>query len=224
MGEASHETANDGEIRSRVRRDLDGSGRQSGGGRGRVFHRRARRRRTSASAAAALRIGDRRHDRVVLVHGHADTARRRVPAGSAELLEVESDGPDQRRGDRCARRLRRANALAALGDRINDYHGAYRRVGKTETVYYHRDLRYDVIILTNWTDGTDSERNISWTRWFYQALQPHMTGGVYVNDLDRDEGVERVKHAYGENYRRLVTLKAKFDPTNFFRMNQNIRG
>jgi len=107
---------------------------------------------------------------------------------------------------------------------INDYHGAYRRVGKTETAYYHRDLQYDVIILTNWTDGTDSERNISWTRSLYQALQPHMTGGVYVNDLDRDEGVERVKHAYGENYRRLVTLKAKFDPTNFFRMNQNIRG
>jgi len=107
---------------------------------------------------------------------------------------------------------------------INDYHGAYRRVGKTETAYYHRDLQYDVIILTNWTDGTDSERNIGWTRSLYQALQPHMTGGVYVNDLDRDEGVERVKHAYGENYRRLVTLKAKFDPTNFFRMNQNIRG
>jgi FAD/FMN-containing dehydrogenase len=106
---------------------------------------------------------------------------------------------------------------------IPDFHGAYRRVGKTETAYYHRDLRYDIVIMANWTDPADTERNVQWARDLYEALQRHLPQGVYVNDLDRDEGDERVRHAYGENYARLVTLKKKYDPTNFFRVNQNIK-
>jgi FAD/FMN-containing dehydrogenase len=106
---------------------------------------------------------------------------------------------------------------------IGDFHGAYRRVGKTDTAYYHRDLRYDIVIGANWTDPADTERNVRWTRGLYEALQPHLPRGVYVNDLDRDEGDEQVRHAYGENYERLVTLKKKYDPTNFFRVNQNIK-
>jgi FAD/FMN-containing dehydrogenase len=113
------------------------------------------------------------------------------------------------------------SALSAIP--IPDFHGVYRRVGKTETAYYHRDLRYDIVIGANWTDPADTERNVQWTRDLYQALQRHLPHGVYVNDLDRDEGDERVRHAYGENYARLVTLKKKYDPTNFFRVNQNIK-
>jgi|SoiMethySBSTD1v2_1073268.scaffolds.fasta_scaffold128381_2 FAD/FMN-containing dehydrogenase len=106
---------------------------------------------------------------------------------------------------------------------IGDFHGVYRRVDKTVTAYYHRDLRYDIVIGANWTDPADTERNVRWTREFYEALQPHLPHGVYVNDLDHDEGSEQVRHAYGENYERLVTLKKKYDPTNFFRVNQNIK-
>lgn len=106
---------------------------------------------------------------------------------------------------------------------ILEFHGAYQRVGKTATAYYHRDLQYDIIIAANWTDPADSERNVPWARELFQALQPHMPRGVYVNDLDHDEGVERIKDAYGENYQRLVTLKTKYDATNFFRLNQNIK-
>ncbi len=105
---------------------------------------------------------------------------------------------------------------------IADFHGAYRRVGKTETAYYHRDLRYDIVIAANWTDPADTERNVRWTRDLY-VLQRHLPYGVYVNDLDYDEVEERVRLAYGENYERLVTLKKKYDPTNFFRVNQNIK-
>jgi FAD/FMN-containing dehydrogenase len=106
---------------------------------------------------------------------------------------------------------------------IADFHGAYRRVSKTEMAYYHRDLRHDIVIAANWTDPADTERNMRWTRELYEVLQRHLPHGVYVNDLDRDEGDERVRHAYGENYERLVTLKKKYDPTNFFRVNQNIK-
>lgn len=106
---------------------------------------------------------------------------------------------------------------------IADFHGAYRRVGKAETAYYHRDLRYDIVLGANWIEPSDTERNVRWTRELYEALQPHLPRGVYVNDLDHDEGSEQVRHAYGENYKRLVTLKQKYDPTNFFRVNQNIK-
>jgi FAD/FMN-containing dehydrogenase len=106
---------------------------------------------------------------------------------------------------------------------IADFHGAYRRVDKAATAYYHRDLRYDIVIGANWTDPVDSERNVRWTRDLYETLQPYLPRGVYVNDLDADEGDERVRQAYGENYQRLVALKQKYDSTNFFCVNQNIR-
>ena len=53
-------------------------------------------------------------------------------------------------------------------------------------------------------------------------MRPFSTGGVYVNNLG-DEGEDRVRAAYGSNYDRLVALKTKYDPTNFFRLNQNIK-
>ena len=64
--------------------------------------------------------------------------------------------------------------------------------------------------------------NIRWTREFYEAVRPQLPGGVYVNDLVVDEGEACVREAYGENYPRLAAIKAKYDPTNFFRQNQNI--
>ena len=61
-----------------------------------------------------------------------------------------------------------------------------------------------------------------WGRAFWTALRPFSTGGVYVNNLG-DEGEDRVRSAFGGNYDRLVALKNKYDPTNLFRLNQNIR-
>jgi FAD/FMN-containing dehydrogenase len=103
-----------------------------------------------------------------------------------------------------------------------ELHGAYSRVGKTETAYFHRDLQYDVIILSGWTDPADTERNIAWTRELFAIWEPHLARATYVNDLG-DEGEERARSAYGENYARLVALKAKYDPADFFRLNQNIK-
>ena len=61
-----------------------------------------------------------------------------------------------------------------------------------------------------------------WARELWSAVRPYSTGGVYANNLG-DEGEDRVRDAYGENYARLVALKNKYDPTNFFRLNQNIK-
>jgi FAD/FMN-containing dehydrogenase len=103
-----------------------------------------------------------------------------------------------------------------------ELHGAYSRVGKTETAYFHRDLQYDAIVLSGWTDPADTQRNIGWTRELFAAWEPHLARAAYVNDLG-DEGEDRARSAYGGNYARLVALKTKYDPTNLFRMNQNIR-
>ena len=91
------------------------------------------------------------------------------------------------------------------------------------TAYGHRDAPYDLNILAGWLDPSDTEKNVAWTRQFFEAVRPHLSGGVYVNDLDRDETEDRVRSAYGANYPRLAGLKARFDPTNLFRMNNNIR-
>ncbi|CAN5686877.1 FAD-binding oxidoreductase [soil metagenome] len=128
---------------------------------------------------------------------------------SDEVIEVVSD---------FARRM--PSPYTAIA--IIDCHGAYSRVGKTETAYYHRDQQYDIVAAAAWTDPDDTEKNIGWARDLYDAIEPLVPRAAYVNDIDDDEGTERVRHAYGENYERLARLKARYDPTNFFRLNQNI--
>jgi len=74
-----------------------------------------------------------------------------------------------------------------------------------------------------WEKAAESDANIQWTRKFFDAMQPFLADGVYVNYLG-DEGQDRVRAAYGgDKYDRLVELKNKYDPTNFFRLNQNIK-
>ncbi len=106
---------------------------------------------------------------------------------------------------------------------IENLGGAVSHVGEDETAFPHRDGGYNFLIQSTWPDPTDSERNIRWTRDLYEAMRPFMTDAVYVNYLGQ-EGVDRVKEAYGAaKYERLVALKNKYDPTNLFRLNQNIK-
>jgi FAD/FMN-containing dehydrogenase len=101
-------------------------------------------------------------------------------------------------------------------------HGAASRVDPAATAFPHRDEHYDFLILSQWADPTDSEENIRWTRRLFEAMEPFFEKGVYVNNLG-EEGEDRIKEAYGAHYERLVALKDKYDPTNLFRLNQNIR-
>jgi FAD/FMN-containing dehydrogenase len=101
--------------------------------------------------------------------------------------------------------------------------GALARAGSDVTAFSQRDAGHNVNINAVWTeDDPAGERHLAWARDFFSAMQPHAGGRVYLNFLG-DEGAERVRHAYGDRqYERLVELKRAYDPTNFFRRNQNI--
>jgi FAD/FMN-containing dehydrogenase len=102
-------------------------------------------------------------------------------------------------------------------------HGAATRVDPNDTAFGARDDQWDYDVISQWTDLAESSGHIQWTRDFWTAVEPFASGQVYVNHLDAEEGTTRIKAAYSRNYERLVALKNKYDPTNLFRMNQNIK-
>ena len=106
---------------------------------------------------------------------------------------------------------------------IEHFHGAATRVGETATAFPHRRPGYNLLVVSEWMDPSESELNIAWARETYEAMRPHMAQGRYVNYLEQDEGEDPVRSAYGPNYDRLLALKSRYDPTNLFHMNQNIR-
>ena len=94
-----------------------------------------------------------------------------------------------------------------------------------DTAYGHRDALYNLILIASWEDPGESEIHVKWTRDLWEALQPHSTGGVYVNNIggeSQGDG-DLVRAAYGASYPRLAEVKKKYDPTNLFRHNQNIK-
>jgi FAD/FMN-containing dehydrogenase len=101
--------------------------------------------------------------------------------------------------------------------------GAMNRVGETETAYAGRDAPFLVTGEASWTDPSQNDEAIAWGREFWDAMGRHSTGGLYLNFPGfGEEKEELVRAGYGVNYERLTALKAKFDPTNLFRMNLNI--
>ncbi len=137
----------------------------------------------------------------------------------------------------------RSNFLNKLGDEAidvilanadglpsNDYsflffehmQGAVGRVGVQDTAFSNRDAEYNFTILSSWTDRADDDRHITWTRAFGDAMKALATGAGYVNYMTDDEGSARIRATYEINYDRLVAVKRRYDPTNFFSGNQNI--
>ena len=107
---------------------------------------------------------------------------------------------------------------------LEQFGGAYSRVGAEETAFVHRDWDYNFLIVSRWADPAEADQNIQWARGVWRAVQPFASGGVYVNYLEGgQEGAERIRAAYGPVYDRLTALKGKFDPSNFFSLNQNIK-
>jgi FAD/FMN-containing dehydrogenase len=101
--------------------------------------------------------------------------------------------------------------------------GAIARVGDHDTAFSSRRAKYNASILNAWQDAADDVRNTAWTRAFGDALNAHATGAAYVNYMTGDEGAERIRSTYQANLDRLIEVKRKYDPDNFFNSNQNIR-
>jgi FAD/FMN-containing dehydrogenase len=120
--------------------------------------------------------------------------------------------------------LARADELPPPGTLILLEHlgGAVGRVGQNETAFANRGAKYNVSVLSNWVDRDNDEKNIAWTRTFGDELKSFATGGAYVNYMADDESADNVRAAYEANFRRLVAVKIKYDPTNFISGNQNI--
>jgi FAD/FMN-containing dehydrogenase len=128
---------------------------------------------------------------------------------SDEALDVTIDAASRLPGPECE------IFLAQLG-------GAMARVGPADTAFAGRDAHYIMNVHGRWSDQADDARVRQWARGVFEASAPHATGSGYVNFLTEDEAA-RVEASYGANYARLQRVKQRFDPTNLFRMNLNIR-
>jgi hypothetical protein len=106
---------------------------------------------------------------------------------------------------------------------IEHFHGAATRVGVSDTAFPLRAEGYNFLAVAQWTDPAIADRCVAWVRQAYSDMAPFCAAARYVNYLDDDDGDDPVAAAYGPNYRRLQQLKAKYDPDNFFHLNQNIR-
>ncbi len=106
---------------------------------------------------------------------------------------------------------------------LEHFHGAATRVAPKDTAFAHRQVGYNLLIVSEWMEPGESEQNIAWARETYAAMQPYMAAGRYVNYLGEDEGEDPVAAAYGPNYERLRSIKMEYDPANVFHMNQNIK-
>jgi len=100
--------------------------------------------------------------------------------------------------------------------------GAAHRLSSSETAWSYRDAVWSQVIVGVDPDPANREKITNWARGYYDALHPYGAGGAYVNFM-MEEGEDRVRASYRGNYDRLAKVKAKYDPENFFRVNQNIK-
>ncbi len=112
--------------------------------------------------------------------------------------------------------------VSFLNTTANPINGAAQRVGRNDTPWTYRDAKWAQVIVGVDPDPANNEKIISWTREYFDALHPYSAGGAYVNFM-MEEGEDRIRATYGDNYERLVKVKNKYDPTNLFRVNQNIK-
>src|SRR5262249_17392265 len=105
---------------------------------------------------------------------------------------------------------------------IYPINGAAGRVGAHDTAWGYRHANFAQVVVGVDPDPQNGARISAWAKDYWLALHPHSVGGGYVNMI-MDEGQDRVKAAYGDNYTRLSEVKAHYDPHNLFHVNQNIK-
>ncbi len=105
---------------------------------------------------------------------------------------------------------------------LERFHGAVTRIGVTDTAVPHRTEGWNLLIPSVWLDPAATDENIAWTRETHRAFGPHLDEARWLNYLGDDEGADAVQSAYGPNYERLLDVKRRYDPENFFHHNHNI--
>jgi FAD/FMN-containing dehydrogenase len=100
--------------------------------------------------------------------------------------------------------------------------GAAHRVGRNDTAFSYRDTTWAEVIVGVDPDPANAKLITNWAKEYWDALHPYSAGGAYINFM-MEEGENRVKDSYRDNYQRLTEVKAKYDPNNLFRVNQNIQ-
>ncbi len=116
------------------------------------------------------------------------------------------------------------SALATMHSTMHLYpiDGQAHKVGNSDTAFSYRDANWAEVIVGVDPDPANQGKITKWCKDYFDALHPHSAGGAYVNFL-MEEGQERVQASFRDNYARLAAVKKKYDPNNFFRVNQNIR-
>jgi FAD/FMN-containing dehydrogenase len=100
--------------------------------------------------------------------------------------------------------------------------GTVHRIRNNDTAFNYREANWSQVIVGVDPDPANKEQITNWTKQYFDALHPYSAGGAYVNFM-MDEGGDRIKATYRDNYERLVEVKNKYDPNNLFRVNQNIK-
>jgi len=109
------------------------------------------------------------------------------------------------------------------GMHLYPINGAVHEVNKDDTAWNYRDTNWSQVIVGVDPDPANKDKITQWAKEYWEeAVHPFSAGGAYVNFM-MDEGEERVKATYRKNYDRLAQIKAKYDPDNFFNVNQNIK-
>jgi FAD binding domain/Berberine and berberine like len=166
---------------------------------------------------------------------HPDSVSTRLVSFTELQTMADSDFPHGRRyytksgyfdclGDSTMDRLADAVATIPSAETIIELAylgGAAAQVAATETAFGDRSAPFVLTLLANWTEASDDAGNIAWVRGLFSKLRPAMKPGVYVNFMSGDEQ-DRVAEAYQERWDRMVAVKSHYDPTNFFRLNQNV--
>ena len=123
-----------------------------------------------------------------------------------------------------ARHVEHGSKIPTMHSTMHLYpvNGAPQRVGKTDTAYSFREALLVEVIVGVDPDPVNAEKITAWSKDYWEALHPFSAGGAYINFM-MEEGQDRVQATYRDNYDRLAAIKKKYDPKNFFRVNQNIR-
>jgi hypothetical protein len=191
------------------------------------------------ASASALWVGDleegRRYVDRALIHSEPSTVSKEVLSFLSLQTMADGDFPHGRRyysksayfkslDDHSIEAL--ASSLTSNPSQNNEIElaylgGAAARVGADETAFGDRSSPFIMNLLGHWLDAKDDAANIAWIRGVFAKVRPATTPGVYVNFMSGDEQ-DRVPEAYRTRWERLVALKSRYDPGNFFRLNQNI--